>query len=142
MSFWANFWSFTPLKTKKIKMKKIPGDIIILNMCTINEYNMMHDSWEVSLGRHNFLSFWAIFSIFAPLITRKIKILKKWRKHLEISWFYTSVPKIMIIYYIVPEILCMTDVTFIFHFLLFLTIDTPNGPKNQNFNKNANFKIM
>ena len=36
------------------------------------------------------------------------------KKHLEISSVYTSVPKIIIICYTVPEIWCMTDVTVIF----------------------------
>ena len=37
-SFWANFCTFTPLKAQKVKifekMKKTPGNIIILQMCT------------------------------------------------------------------------------------------------------------
>ena len=28
-------------------MKKIPGDIIILNMCTKNYDHMMYDSWDM-----------------------------------------------------------------------------------------------
>ena len=71
-----------------------------------------------------FLSFWAIFCLFTPL-TRKIKILKKWKKRLEISSFYTSVPKIMIICCTVSEIWCMTDVIFIFHSGLFFCPFTP-----------------
>ena len=38
-SFWAIFCSFTPLKHKNKnfkKMKKTPGDIMILQMCTKN----------------------------------------------------------------------------------------------------------
>ena len=70
----------------------------------------------------NFLSFWAIFCPFTLLTTQKIKILKFWKKHLEISSFYTSVPKIMIICFTVPEIWHMTHVTFIFHFGLFFAL--------------------
>ena len=40
---------------------------------------------------------------FAVLLAQKMKNLKKWKKHLEISSFHTSVPKIMIIWYIVWE---------------------------------------
>ena len=45
-----------------------------------------------------FLSFWTIFFTTIPLTAQKIRILKKWRKHLEISSFYTSVPKITILF--------------------------------------------
>ena len=38
---------------------------------------------------------------------------------MEISSFYTSVLKIMIKYYTVPEIWCVTDVIANFHFGLF-----------------------
>ena len=40
--------------------------------------------------------------------TGPIKILKKWNKFQEIS-FYTSLPKIMIVCYAVPEICCVID---------------------------------
>ena len=45
----------------------------------------------------------------------KSKFRKNLKKHLEISSFYNSVPKIMIKCYTVPEIWCMIDVI-IFHF--------------------------
>ena len=45
---------------------------------------------------------------------------KKRKKWLEISSFYTGVPKIMIIDYTVPEICCMIDVIVIFHLGQFL----------------------
>ena len=51
--------------------------------------------------------FWAIFSLFTPLTTPKIKIKKK--KYLEILSFYTCVPKIMITWCTVPEIWCAMD---------------------------------
>ena len=38
---------------------------------------------------------------------------------MKISSFYYSVTKIMIIYYTLPEIWCVTDVIVIFHFGLF-----------------------
>ena len=41
-----------------------------------------------------------------PLTTQRIKILKKWNKHLEISSFYTCLPKIMIRWCTVTEIWC------------------------------------
>ena len=38
-----------------------------------------------------------------------MKISKKWKKHHEISSFYTCVPKIMIRWCTAPEIWCVTD---------------------------------
>ena len=61
---------------------------------------------------------------FYPLTAHKMKISKKMKKILEIS-FYTSVPKIMIICYTVPEIWHVTHVIFIFHSGLFFTLFTP-----------------
>ena len=53
------------------KMKKMPGDIIILHMCTINENHLMYGSSDVKPERQNFLSFWTIFCPFTPLTTQK-----------------------------------------------------------------------
>ena len=68
-----------------------------------------------------FLLSWTFFCPFTPLTAQKIKIYKKkkkkWKKKiLQISSFYTRVPKIMIIGYTVPEIWHMRDVIVIFHF--------------------------
>ena len=104
------------------KMKKKPGDII-LHKCTTND--MMYGSWDMKHDGENFLSFWTIFCTFTPLKTRKIKILKNWKKHLEISSFYKSVPKIMIICYTVPWIWHVTDLIVILHFGLFLALLPP-----------------
>ena len=48
------------------KMKKTPADIIILQMCTINDSYMMYDSWDMDCNRQNFLSLWTIFSPLPP----------------------------------------------------------------------------
>ena len=45
-------------------------------------YGSIDKKWEAK-----FLPFWAIFWTFTPLATRKIKILIKWKKHLEMSLF-------------------------------------------------------
>ena len=129
-SFWTIFCPSTPLNspknknlTKKKKKKK-PGDVIILHKCTKNYNHMVYCFWDMTCDRCNcYFSFWAIFCPFTPLTAQKIKILKKWKKHLEISSFYTSVPKIMIICYIVPEIWHVTDVNF--HFGLFFALLPP-----------------
>ena len=46
-------------------VKKMPGDIIILFLCTTNDNHMMYCSWDIERKRHNFLSFWGIFTLLA-----------------------------------------------------------------------------
>ena len=57
-----------------------------------------------------------------PLNSPKNENFKKIKKKLTISSFYTSVPKIMIIRYTMPEIWHMTDVIVFFHFALFFAL--------------------
>ena len=52
--------------------------------------------------------FGLFFGLFCPLTAKKIKISKNWKKHPEISSFYTCVPKIMIRWCMIPEIWCVT----------------------------------
>ena len=95
------------------KMKKIPGDIIILHKCTKNYNQMMYSSWNMVCDRCNCcFSFWATFCPFTSLITQKIKILKKWTKiwrYHQLWLFFT-----------------------LGHFFPFYP---PNNLKNQNFEK-------
>ena len=113
LSFWTNFCPFAPPNNPKYqnfeKLKKTPGDIIILRMCTINDNHMMYGSWDIKQQQTEFFVILDNFLPTYPVKTQKIKIAKKWKKHPEIS-FYTSEPKIMIICYTVPGIWCVTDV--------------------------------
>ena len=93
-----NFW----------KMKKNPRDIV-LQMRTLDDNHMMYGSWVIVHGRHNFLSFWVIICPFTPLRIRKIKILKKWKKHLQKLSFYMCVPEMTMVSCIVSEIWSVTD---------------------------------
>ena len=64
LSFWVIFCPFTfnhHPENQNFEIKKTPKDIIILNMCTINDDQMMYVSWDMQCYGHNFLSFWAIF---------------------------------------------------------------------------------
>ena len=65
-----------------------------------------YDVWSLRNGGWPIYIFVILghFCPFAPLTTRKIKILKKLKKGLEISSFYTCVPKMMIIWFMVSEI--------------------------------------
>ena len=108
LSLWTIFYPFTPpygpRKSKFWKTEKILEDIIILQIFTINDSHMIYGFSDIECNRIFFfcLSFWTVFCPFTPLTIQKIKILKKWKKPLEILSFYTSVPKIMIICYTVP----------------------------------------
>ena len=77
------------------KLEKTSADIIIFHMCTKNYDQMLYSFWDTVRDRCNCYLFRAIFCPFIPLTAPKIKILKKWKKSLEISSFYISVSKIM-----------------------------------------------
>ena len=65
--------------------------------------------------------FFAPFTRPRPLTTQRTKILKKWKKQLDISSFYTSVPKMTIIWYMVPGIWRFwTDRIFLSSWAIFL----------------------
>ena len=110
-SFWAIFCPFTPRNIPKNqnfeKIKKMPGDIIILHKSIKNYDQMVYDSWDIAHDKCNYFSFWAIFCPLTPVTSQKIKILRKWKKYLETS-FYISLPKMMIRWCTVPEIWCAT----------------------------------
>ena len=125
----SNFLPFnshnSPKKWKFQKNENMPGDIIILKKCTKNHDHMPYCSWDMTHDGCNCdFSFWAIFCPFNPVTAQKMKILQKWKNCLEISSLYTSVLKIKIICYTVPEIWYVTKVI-IFHFRLFFALLLP-----------------
>ena len=82
-SFWAIFCPFTPSLPEKWKfqkkMKKRPGDIIILHKCTKNHHHMLCWSWDMVCDRCNcYFSFWAFFAL--PPNSPKNKNFKKMKK--------------------------------------------------------------
>ena len=121
------------------KLKKTPGDIIILHMWTINDNHMVYVSWDIEHNGQNFWSLWTVFYPFTPLTTRKINILKKWKKKKmpgDIIIIHKCTKNHDHMLHRVPEIQCMMDVILIFYFGLLLPFYPPNDPKNQNFFKN------
>ena len=77
------------------------------------------------------LHFGQLFALPPPALTAQ-----KIKKHMDISPFYKSVPKIMIIgYTVLPEIWHVMDEIVIFHFELFFALLPPNSLKNENFKK-------
>ena len=112
LSFQPIFCFFARLLTSKIKIVKNHRDIlpfytcaplIKIIWCTVPE---IWSSAELFCHLGHFLPFY-------PSNTLKMKI-SKMKKFLEMSSFYASVPKIMIICYTVAEIWHMPDVTVIF----------------------------
>ena len=98
-----------------------------------------YDAWFLRYGVQQtefFFSFWTILCPFTPppLTTQRIKILKKWKETLETSSFYSSVPWMAIIWYMVPEISTATDKIFFVILGDFLAF-YPNIPKNENLKK-------
>ena len=47
-------------------MIKIPGDILILHMCTKNYNHMMHGAWGTEWDRQNFQHFGVFFVLLPP----------------------------------------------------------------------------
>ena len=96
---------FSPLTTWKIKiltLKKTPGDINILHICTINDNHMIYGSWDMAYNRKNFLSFWTIFCPFTLLWTQKTKIFKKIGKNTGRHYHFTNIKEILSFYTCVP----------------------------------------
>ena len=114
------------------KMKKNAGDIIILQMCTKNqshEVRFWGMAWEFFVILGNFL-------LFYPPNNSKIKILKKWSKHLQISSFHTCAPKNTIIWCMLTQIWSATGMTF-WYFRSFFALLPHYLPWKLQFGKNV-----
>ena len=106
-----------PLTTQKTKiLKKWKKSLEISSFkCTKNHDNMLNCSWDMVHHRCNcYFSFWAILPS-PPLAPLKQPEKSKFWKNEKTSWRYhlfkisSSVPKIMIISYTVPEIWRLTE---------------------------------
>ena len=133
----GQFLLFTPSMIQKNKilktMKKVPGNIIILHVCTINEDHMIYYSWDIRHSRHNFSSFWTIFCPFTVTLTI-------WKINLEktpggIIILHISTINDDYIWCMFPgDMKCEGQNFFVIldHFLHFYPA---NNPKNQKFEK-------
>ena len=83
----CHFGSFFPFYPT-IECKKIPGDIILLNMSNIQEDHMMYGLWDKRRNVQSVLSFWAILCPLTLLTTQKIKIKKNKQKKQKNAWRY------------------------------------------------------
>ena len=84
-------------------------------------------------NRQSFSSFWEIFCPFPPLLIQKIKILKNWKKLLEILSFYTGV--ILSDGHMMYGSWDMERDRQFCHFGPYFSFYHPNNRKNQNFEK-------
>ena len=140
----GNFLTFHPLNSpknknfKKKKRKKTPGHTsfyastpkIMIICYTVLEIWCVTDVIVI-------FHFWLVFALLPPN-SLKNENFNKMEKYLEISSFYTSVPKIMIICHTIPERWHATYIIVIFHFGLFLPF---YSPKNQNQNQKQSKKL-
>ena len=81
---------FSPTTIPKIKFWKNERNVLAYYPFT-HMYHINEDYMALA-KKDNFLSFLVIFCPFTPLTIHKIRILKKWKTHLEILSFYTSAP--------------------------------------------------
>ena len=124
-----HFGQFFAQTAWKMKISKKIIKTKCLEISSFNTKNhdyILYSSWEMAFdGCNCYFSFWAIFCPFTSLTAQKMKISKKWKKTQEISSFYTTVSKIMIIGYTAPEIWHVTHAILIFHFGLFFAFLPP-----------------
>ena len=138
--FFSFFSSYRHRKSKFSKYEKITWISFYKCVSWRIVIGMMYGCWYMECKGHNFLSFWTVFyplyPLSHPLTTRKIKILKKWKNHLEILSFYTCIPQMTIIWCMVPEIWSVSDRTFCYFGPLFVLLPPPPPPPSNPINQN------
>ena len=107
-------------------MRKTPEDIIIYNSVP-KIIIICYTGLEIWCMTDVIIFHFGPFSALLPPLpnSSKNENFKKMKKRPGDIIFYTSVPKIMIICYTVPEIWCVTDVIVIFQFELFFALLPP-----------------
>ena len=133
----TEFCPFTPLTTQKIKILKkfkTPGDIIILQKCTINDNHLMYGSWDMMHNRQIF--FFVILGHILPFYPTN-------PKNQNFEKMKKTPRDIIILYKCIKNhdhmLYCFWDMVydrcnFYFSFwAVFLPFYPPNSPKNQNF---------
>ena len=83
----GHFLHFDPSNNPKNqnfeKLKKMPADIIILHLCTLQMtiiWCMIPEIYNMEQDRQKFFSFWTIFCPFTTLLTLKLKFGKNLKK--------------------------------------------------------------
>ena len=89
--FFALFPPNNPKNQNFEKMKKTPGDIIILNRWNINNNHMMYISGDMECDGQNFFVILGLFYPFTPLNTKKKS--KFWKNEKK-AWRYYHVTQV------------------------------------------------
>ena len=81
LDHFLHFYALNNTKNQNFeKLKKTPGDIIILHKCIKNHDHVLYFSWDMVHDRCNYFSFWAIFCPFSPKKQNFTKMKKNpWR---------------------------------------------------------------
>ena len=84
-SFWAIFCPFTPPSPHpnnpdNQNVEKAPGDIIILNKCTINDNHKIYGSWDIKCTRQNVFVILGHYLPYYPFNSLKNENFKKMKK--------------------------------------------------------------
>ena len=128
-----------------MKNEKICCDIMILHIYIKNQ-NILCTIPDIrSESDRIFCHFGWFFVFYQPpsssLMIPKFKILKKWKKHLEIlhhlhhfTSFYKCVPIAGVVWCMVPEIWSVADRFFLSFWTVFALLPS-NNPKNQNLKR-------
>ena len=113
------------------KIKKTPGDIIILQMCTMNGNHIMHGCWDLE---HDIIlcHFGLFFALLPPWQTKKSKLWKNrkncWRYHFTHVYHKWQSHDVWFLRFGAWQIIFC-------HFGLFFPFYPLENPKNQNFEK-------
>ena len=128
------FLPFYPLTTQKIKiLKKAPGDIIILHMCSINDNHVIMVPQTWSTTDRIFCHFGLFFVLLPPNNSKNQNFTEIKKAPGDIIIFHMcSINDNHVIMF--PQTWSTTDRIFC-HFGPFFVLLPPNNQKNQNFAK-------
>ena len=117
LSFWTNFYPFTPIICY----------IVLEIWCVTDVIVIFH--------------FGLLFALLLPN-SPKNKNFNKMKNHMEISSFFISVPEIMIICHTVPEVWHVTYVIVILHFGLIFSLLHPKKSKSKSKKQREKWKFQ
>ena len=161
---WREFLLFYPILNPEIKIWKICKkhlEILSFYTCVPQMKILMYGSWCIKCKKTKtfvlkILTFYncvpqttircsncyfSFCTIYSPFTHRQSKKSKFWKneekKYLEISSFYTSIPKTMIICYTIPD-MAHNGCNCYFSFWAIFVLLPPNSPKNENLTQMKN----
>ena len=142
---WGTFWPFfalylppppqqqqQPRKPKFEEMKKVSGEVIILNLCNKKHNQIMYAYSDMDCNRHFFVILGFFFCSFTLLLTPEIKWKinwkKKWKTPGDISlWHMCTINQNHMMHGSKDKVFC--------YFAIFWPLTLLITQKNQNFEK-------